>query len=327
MTKPSRRTLLLGAGAALAAPTILRAQDAADALRAMAADLDQLHSLIVLRGGEPIIEEAFRGRGLDSRANLKSVSKTLVALLTGIAIDRGHIPSVEAPVLPLLGLPAFGDARDEMVLEDLLTLRAGLASTSGGNYGEWISSRDWVASALADPVGRPGERFVYSTGTFHVLGAAVARAANAPLYDLARDWLARPLNINLSPWVADPQGRYLGGNEMSMTPRELARIGQMIVQRGRWNGVQVVSEAWLDASFTPRSRSPFSGDAYGYGWFLTRFGGLQAAYARGYGGQILAVVPDADLVIAITSDPTRPARSGGFFGDLRRLLDQAAGMV
>lgn len=232
------------------------------------------------------------------------------------------MPGVDAPILPILGLPPYGDARDAITIADLLTLRAGLESTSGGNYGAWIAGDDWVRGALARPLGEPGERFVYSTGTFHVLGAVLARAAGRDLLALFRERMMAPMGIRLAPWVRDPQGRYLGGNEMALTPRELARIGDMVLAGGQWDGAQVVPRAWIERSWEPRARSPWSGDAYGYGWFLTELGGGRAAYARGYGGQILAVAPEAGIVAAINSDPTRPARSGGFFGDLRGLLDE-----
>lgn len=95
-----------------------------------------------------------------------------MALLTGIALDRGVIDSVDQRVLPLLGRAGFGDARDAMTVADLLTMRAGVASTSGADYGAWVSSPDWVEYALAQPLeSAPGGRFIYLTGGWHILGA------------------------------------------------------------------------------------------------------------------------------------------------------------
>ena len=85
--------------------------------------------------------------------------------------------------------------------------------------------------------------------------------------------------------------------------------------------------AWIATSWTPRARSPWSGDEYGYGWFLTRLAGRDAAYGRGYGGQVLAIVPDLGMTVVVTSDPNRPARSEGHFGDLLALMDAAARAV
>ena len=318
----TRRRMILASAAALA-PLGARAQ-AQPAWAGTAARLDQLHALVVTRGGAQAFGRAFRGPALDRPVNVKSVSKTIVALLTGIAIDRGVLDGPDQPVLPILGRPAFGDARDTLTIGNLLTMQSGLASTSGANYGAWVNSRDWVDYVLANPSGRPGGNFIYSTGGWHVLGAALARASGESLLTLARDWLAGPLDIAMPPWVRDPQGRYLGGNDMALSPLALARIGDMALGGGQIGGERVVSKAWLDTSWQPRARSPFSGDQYGYGWFLTRFGGHDAAYARGYGGQMLAVVPALRMSVAITSDPTRPARGEGHFGDLRRLVDEIA---
>ncbi|MBF9029637.1 serine hydrolase [Rhodobacterales bacterium HKCCE3408] len=316
----TRRGLMAGTAAVLAAPALAQEQG----FREMATShADRLHSLVIRQGGAEVFAESYGGRGLDAPANVKSVSKTLVALLTGIAIGRGDLPGTEAKVLPLLGRAPAGDARDDLTIDHLLSMRAGLESTSGANYGAWVTSRDWVETALAqEMVARPGGRFIYSTGGWHVLGAVLARATGESLLTLARDWLGAPMEIEFAPWVRDRQGRYLGGNDMALSPRGLSRIGQMVLDDGRWDGADIVPADWIAESWQARGRSPFSGDRYGYGWFLTTLGGAEAAYGRGYGGQMLAVVPEREIVIAITSDPSQPARSRGYFGDLRDLAER-----
>ena len=148
--------------------------------------------------------------------------------------------------------------------------------------------------------------------------AALAEASGDSLLSLMRAELGNPLNIEIPPWVRDPQGYYMGGNQMAITPRAMLRIAQMMRDEGRWEGTQVIPQDWIEASLEPRTRSPFSGYSYGYGWFLT---GSGYVLARGYGGQVIAAHPARDLAVAITSDPTRPARSGGYFGVLSDLLD------
>ncbi|MBB3192506.1 serine hydrolase domain-containing protein [Halomonas cerina] len=322
----TRRQLLKASTAMLIMPLLggrVSAQSGLEAIAAKAERLDQLRSLVVQQVGQRLFAEAFRGPALDRPANIKSVSKTLVALLTGIAIDRGLLDGPDQRVLPLLDREPFGDARDSLTIGHLLSMQAGLASTSGEHYGEWVTSSDWVDYALTRPLeGRPGGRFIYSTGGWHILGAALSRASGHSLLRLAREWLGNPLDIAIPPWVTDPQGRYLGGNEMAISPLGLARLGELIVNGGQIDGRRVISEGWIQTSWQPRGRSPFSGDQYGYGWFLTRYAGQQAAYARGYGGQMLVVVPDRHLSIAITSDPHRPARSDGHFGDLQALVER-----
>lgn len=292
----------------------------ADAAR----NMEQLHSLQIAQASTEVLAEAFRGPGLDRSANIKSVSKTIVATLTGIAIDRGDLPSITATLGEAASglIPAAADPRvADLTMEDLVTMRAGLDRTSGANYGNWVSSTNWVANALTRPfVAEPGGRMLYSTGSFHILGAALTEASGQSLHAQARDRLARPLGIDIPPWTRDPQGFYLGGNDMAMTPRALLRFGEMIRQGGIWDGTQVVSRDWLAQSFRPRTRSPWSGLSYGYGWFLGGRGDARFMLARGYGGQVLCVMPGLDLTVAITSDPTRPARSAGYFGDLMALI-------
>ncbi len=291
---------------------------------ARAASLDQLHGMIVAQNGEVLFKEAFRGRPLDRNVNVKSISKTFVATLTGAALDRGLLAHVDQSIGDLAPglIPAGVDPRVPTIrLVDLLTMRAGLERTSGPHYGRWIASDDWIRFALDRPfVSTPGERMLYSTGSYHILGAILAKRANASLLELARAWLGEPLGIDFSPWTRDPQGYYLGGNNMELSPLALLRFGEMIRLGGRWRDQQVLSAGWLDASWTPRTSSPFSGHQYGYGWFLARAGGHGLAYARGYGGQMLYVLPSLALTIVITSDPTRPARSHGYAADLHRLV-------
>lgn len=311
---------MLSAGGLLATPFIFRLQ-AAD-LGTQIADLPHLHSIQVHRGSDVLFEAAPRGPGLRGLANIKSCSKSVVALLLGAAIDRGVIASVDATLNDVAGRlvsPGATEGAGEITLEDLVTLRAGLERTSGANYGAWVSSSNWVAYALSRPmVARPGGRMLYSTGSTHVLGAALAEASGRSLHDLVRDWLGAPLDMQIPPWSRDPQGYFLGGNDMALRPVDMLKLAKLMRDGGRYGEAQVISESWIDASTRTRARSPWSGLGYGYGWFLSRSGYV---LGRGYGGQIIASHRARGLAIAITSDPTQPARSDGYFGDLMRLLD------
>lgn len=315
-----RRTFLTTTAAAFCAPFLARAQT--DDLRSAIDALPQLHSIQVSKGDETVIAEAPRGPGLDRLANIKSCSKSIVALLLGAAIDRGEVASVQAPlsevapnILPSNATPGAAD----ITLEDLVTLRAGLERTSGGNYGAWVSSRNWLADALSRPmVAEPGGQMLYSTGSTHILGAALAEATGQSLLAQARERLGRPLGIEIPPWTRDPQGYYMGGNEMALRPTAMLEIAKLMRDDGQFEGAQVIPQSWVAASTIPYARSPWSGLSYGYGWFLSPSG---YTLARGYGGQIIASHKARNLAVAITSDPNQPARSGGYFGDLMRLLD------
>jgi CubicO group peptidase (beta-lactamase class C family) len=124
------------------------------------------------------------------------------------------------------------------------------------------------------------------------------------------------LGVEIPAWTRDPQSLFMGGNEMALSPLAMLAFAEAI----RTGDPALVPPAWVETSWRPRARSPFSGHEYGYGWFLARIGGEDAAYARGYGGQMIYVVPGAGVSVAITSDPTQPARSEGQRGSLHRLV-------
>lgn len=307
----------------LSAPFLGRATaQTADDIQSAIKAFDQLHTLQVQRGDDLVVAEAVRGHRLDRVANIKSCSKSLVALLLGTAIEKGEIKEVGASLKSIAPDIVPSDASEEVAditLEDLVTLRAGLEGTSGPNYGSWISSGNWVADALRRPlIAQPGERMIYSTGTTHVLGAALSIVTRKSLLTLARERLGSRMGFEVPRWMRDPQGYYLGGNEMALTPRAMLSIALMMRDNGRHKGEQIISQEWIRASVAPRTRSPYSGLDYGYGWFLSETGYV---IARGYGGQVIAAHPDRGLAVAITSATNRPARSAGYFGDLMRLLD------
>ncbi|MDT0682686.1 serine hydrolase [Roseicyclus sp. F158] len=323
-----RRTALLAGGAALVLPGPLLAQGAGgwDGVIAAARELDQFRAIVVRQGGEEVLAEAISGPGPDVPVNVKSVSKSVVAALLGAVIGSGEVGSVDVTlgeVMPALIPAGAAPAVPGITLEDLVTLRAGLERTSGANYGGWVSSSNWVADALGrEMVAEPGGQMLYSTGSFHVLGAALTEATGQSLLALARSRLGDPLGIEIPAWTRDPQGYYLGGNEMALSPRAMVRIGETYRQGGMYDGTRILPRDYIDASLRPRGRSPFSGLSYGYGWFLGQIDGRDFALARGYGGQVIFVMPALELTVAITSDPTRPARSGGYFGDLMDLIER-----
>ncbi len=319
-----RRQFIAGSTALTAFP--LRAQTLSwDTVAQAAAALEQCHAILVHQHGTQVVSEVFRGPAMGRTVPIKSVSKTVIAALTGAALDRGEIASLQATIEELAPdlIPRDADPRvGTITVENLVTMQAGLERTSGANYGTWVSSANWVGNALGRRfVAEPGARMLYSTGSFHILGAILSEVSGRSLLQLARDRLGQPLGIEIPGWTRDPQGRYLGGNEMSLSLPAMVRFGELYRQGGMWDGAQVLGADWVAASFRPKTRSPWSGLRYGYGWFLGQAGGDAYALARGYGGQVICVVGSLALTIALTSDPTRPARSGGYFGDIMQLIE------
>jgi len=323
-TLVSRRLFIAGSTAALATP--LRAQTIGwPDVAARAGAFQQCYALLVHQNGAEVVSQVFRGPPLSRAVPVKSVSKTFVAALTGAALDRGEIPAVTSTLADLAPqlIPRGANPRvGGITIENLVTMQTGLERTSGANYGAWVSSANWVSDALSRPfVGEPGRGMQYSTGSFHVLGAVLSEVSGQSLLSLARERIGGPLGFDVPPWTRDPQGRYLGGNEMAMTLAGMVRFGEMYRMGGAWNGAQILSADWVAASLRPRTRSLFSGLEYGYGWFLGRANGADYALARGFGGQVICIIPSLGVSAAVTSDPTLPARSGGYFGDLMALIE------
>lgn len=321
----NRRIFIATGAAALAAPALAQTSPWAKVVT-IARGYDQCRAIAITQAGQSRVAEVFRGPQANRPVPIKSVSKSFVAALLGAAIDRGEVPALDATIGDLAPqlIPAGADSRvADITMENLVTMQAGLERTSGPNYGPWVNSRNWVADALSRPfVAAPGSRMLYSTGSFHVLGAVLSEVSGRSLLDLARRRLGDPLGIDIPAWTRDPQGRYLGGNEMALTLEAMVRFGEMYRQQGRYQGTQVLSAGWVNSSLQPRTRSQWSGLRYGLGWFLGTASGVDYAMARGYGGQIICVAPDVAMTLAITSDPTLPARSGGYFGDLKQLVER-----
>ena len=276
------------------------------ALLEHAADLPRLRSLLVSIGGHLVEEHYFHGATARRQANLKSASKTLISILVGIAIDRGHLAGVDQPIADFFRdeLAGADAAKRSITIGDLLTMRSGLETTSNRNYGRWVQSRDWVRHVLSRPmVDRPGGRMIYSTGSTHLLSAILTRAKGTSTLEFARKHLARPLGITLPAWLRDPQGIYFGGNEMTLTPRAMVAVGELYLRGGSASGRRVVSPEWVRESLIPRTVSRYSRRQYGYGWWLRTLAGHRTYYAWGYGGQFIFVIPDLDSVIVTTSSP------------------------
>ena len=292
------------------------------AVREAAAGLPQLHSLLVSRDEELVLEHYARGRGPARLANIKSASKSVISTLVGIAIERGLIPGLDEPIARWF--PELRDAEDprkqRITIEDLLTMRSGLASTSGGNYGAWVNSGNWLRYALRRPmVSDPGTSMEYSTGTSHILSAILTLATKQTTRQFANEALGRPLGFTFANWLRDPQGIYFGGNEMQMTPPQMLALGELYLNRGRAGGRQVVPADWVDRSCVPVTRSVYDRTReYGMGWWVQDVGGHRACFAWGYGGQYVMVFRELGLVVVVTSNPNVSDERRGY---RRRLFD------
>jgi CubicO group peptidase (beta-lactamase class C family) len=271
-------------------------------------ELERIRSLLVSWKGSLILEQYYNGARATTPANIKSASKSVISALVGIAIGRGQIEGVRQPIadyFPSLTAPKADPRKRAITVEDLLTMRSGLQSTSNRYYGSWVQSRNWVQYALDRPLlAEPGTYMDYSTGSSHLLSAILTKAAGKSTWQYAQEVLAKPLGFTLAQWPRDPQGIYFGGNDMLMTPRQMVGFGELYLNRGSIQGRQVVPADWVDASFVVRTRSRWSDQYYGYGWWVRELAGHDVRYAWGFGGQYIFVVPKLDLVVVTTSSST-----------------------
>ena len=228
-----------------------------------------------------------------------------MSALVGIALARGYIKGVQQPIAEYFPeLRKDADPRKQRItIEDLLTMRSGMESTSFDKYGEWVRSRNWVRFVLERPlISDPATEMEYSTGSTHLLSAILTKATRRSTWQFAQETLGKPLGIAIAQWPRDPQGIYFGGNEMLMTPRQMLAFGDMYLNDGRAKGNQVVPAEWVETSCKGRGRSRFNPDqAYGYGWWLREFGDEDSCFAWGYGGQYILVFKRLGLVVVTTS--------------------------
>jgi CubicO group peptidase (beta-lactamase class C family) len=271
----------------------------------IASSLPRLRSLVVSHRGAIVLERYFNGARAAQPANIKSASKSVISALVGIAVSRGLIKSVDQPIgdyFPELATDPEPKKR-RITVEDLVTMRSGLASTSGRNYGAWVLSPNWVRFVLRQPlVDEPGTRVEYSTGSSHLLSAILTKATKKSTWQFAQEELAKPLGFSLAKWATDPQGIYFGGNEMVMTPRQMVAFGELYLNEGRAGGTQIIPKEWTEKAQVGVGRSRWGSDReYGHGFWIRDLGGVKSYYAWGYGGQFIFIIPDRDMVVVTTS--------------------------
>jgi CubicO group peptidase (beta-lactamase class C family) len=247
--------------------------------------------------------------------DVRSVSKSVVSLLIGIAIDRKLIASVDEPVFSFF--PEYADLRtpekDRIKLRDLLTMTAGLDADEEVPYSSPLNTERRIyespypyrAVLELEASQPPGQTWRYNSGCTMLLAGVLHKVTGKPLSDFAREVLFEPLGITDYYWTSLwASGELAAGAGLRLRPRDMAKIGQLLLNQGVWNGRRIVSKEWLDASAQPLYEG-FYATRYGFHWWVgqSRAGGRTFSWiaAWGRGGQRLFVVPEADLVVAINA--------------------------
>ena len=255
-----------------------------------------IHSLLIIRNGYIVTDAYFYPFAQDSLHDLASATKSFMSTLVGIAIDQGTIESVGQPVLdffPERTVANLDANKEAMTLEDLLTMRSGfkcINQPTEVTLSEMRASPDWSQFVLDLPMAsEPGARYVYCSPNVHLLSAIIQETTGMSALEFAQEHLFGPLGVSDGFWPSDPQGNNWGWGDLKLAPHDMAKLGYLFLNKGLWDGQQVVSAAWVKAAT--------SGGSYGYLWWLKPSG---TYFATGRGGQEIWVLPDRDMVVVIT---------------------------
>ncbi len=286
----------------------------------------QIH---VRREGETIYENCWHGYRPGDAVHVASVTKSIIALLTGIAVDQGIIESIDQKVLDFF--PDYQVKRGEKTIYDvtirhLLTMRAPYKG-KGDPWSKVCSSENWTTTSLDFLGGRKGitDEFDYRTVCLHVLSGILYRALGKKTVDFANQYLFTPLGIaehqnytaksaeehrqftiEKTPkehiWFADPEGLGTPGYGLCMSAADMARIGQLCLNRGMWKGQRILSEEWITAMTQPRAVESkyFRGMQYGYLWWIIH-PEKQIYAAIGNSGNVIYIDPGKQLTAAVTA--------------------------
>lgn len=269
------------------------------------AELPYTWSFLVIRDDALVFERYFHGSARKHSNNVHSASKSIWGAALGIAIDQGRIPSADttiASILPSRYVTVMSPETRTVTVRDLLTMTSGSQWTENATETEIQQTPDWIAATLRLPrAAAPGTLFNYSTGDTHLSSAVLASATGTTACEFVHRHLLAPMGIFAEHWGRDPQGYFSGGYNFYVTPRELAKFGLLYLHDGRWNGEQLVPAAWVKASMTPQvdAGAPYG---YGYDFWLREIAGHHVAMAWGFGGQMVYIVKDLDLVVVMTTN-------------------------
>lgn len=332
--------LILTACAAPAAAAVDRSALAALTTDIGAGRFGNIHALLAMRSGRIVYEEYFagederRGRpagrvtfGPATLHDARSVTKSVVGILFGLAVREGRIPDLDAPVLDYF--PEHAELRTPerlaIRLRHLLAMTSGLEwNESTRPYGDPANSETQMDGAadpylfvLSRPVAHPpGSHWEYSGGDTMLLAGVIERATGERLETFAERVLFRPMGISRHEWLAYPDGAAIAASGLRLAPRDMAKLGRLYLAGGRWRGRQLVPEEWVRASLSPQaviSERPIGLQRYGYHWYLgtARLGERSLPYfaAIGWGGQRVVAIPSLELVMVLNA---------GLYGDPRQ---------
>lgn len=267
-----------------------------------------VHQILIIKNGYEIFNSAFYPYDLNHKHSLNSVTKDFVSALVGIAIEENLIKDINTPILeffPDKKIEAVDDNKKAVTLKHLLTMTSGIDWSETGNYNlpsdscrQMYASGDELQFVLNQPiVETPGTVFNYSSGSTHLISGILNKVTGKNTSEYAKEKLFTPLGIEDYYWGNDSQNLSVGSSRLLLKAEDLAKLGQVYLDKGKWKGNQVIPTKWVEESTqkhidTPNGPSGRNG--YGYQWWMNPFGGYSG---RGYNGQYLFVLPEENMVV------------------------------
>ncbi len=273
----------------------------------------KIHSILLVNNNELVFEEYFGKYDHNKQHDLRSVTKSIRSLLAGIAIDKGFIESIDDPVFKYLKSHAPKKNKDprkrQITLRHLMTMSTGLECNdwdkkSKGQEDRVYKKKDWIQYTLDLPmVNDPGTVSNYCSIGVLLLAEAISQASGMNIDNFAQKYLFTPLGIENVSWGHTSKKKVIpSGKRLYMTPRDMAKIGQLILNKGKWNNDQIISEEWISESTS--SKTKITNIDYGFLWWNIPFrykdGITSSIVATGNGGQYIMVLPELNLVAVFT---------------------------
>ena len=273
-----------------------------------------IHSVLLVKDGVLVLEEYFEGNDRSTLHEIRSATKSIGSMLAGIAIDQGFLPSENEPIYVFFEddyAPSDGwSSRAKQVeFRHLMSMMSGYdcddLSTNFACEDAMYDTDDWVQYSLDLPFAyEPGSHWAYNSSSLILVGEVMARASKSKVDEFADRYLFEPLGIKRFRWQMSPKGRAWIGGGARMVPREMAKIGLLMLNRGMWNGQRLLSEDWIDKSTHKQGDMAGAGVDYGYlwqrGWSYIGGERVTAYWASGNGGQYIIVLPDNGMVAIFT---------------------------
>lgn len=276
---------------------------------------DYIYSTLVSKNGKIILEEYYNGKTKDSLCDVQSLTKGLMSILIGIAIDKEYIKNVNEPIEKYFP-EEFKDLTDTkknlITIKHLLNQTSGLSWKGHLEHREWLNSENPISFVLKKKLeNNPGEKYNYNSGATHLLSVVISRAYGKSTLEFANEFLFSDLNIVSIDWQKTNKGYYDGsGLGLKMKPIDLMKIGQLLESNGSWEGKQLVSKGWIQKLFDESEKSStkwgLRNSKYGFCWYISEFKGNRIDYGMGYGGQFIIMIPNKELIIVTTHNHDTP---------------------